>query len=203
MMYYRNGGKRVFDFVCALMALILLSPVLIVVALLVRIKLGSPVIFRQIRPGWHARHFTLFKFRSMCNTKDDSGRLLLDDQRLTGFGRFLRASSIDELPELVNVLRGEMSLVGPRPLLIEYLDRYTQEQSRRHEVRPGITGWAQVNGRQDIPFSKRFQLDVQYADNYCFFLDVRILFMTLFRLQGAGVRSGQDVKEVDDLGLSD
>jgi sugar transferase EpsL len=203
MRYYRNSGKRIFDFVCALMALILLSPLLLVVALLVRIKLGSPVIFRQIRPGWHAWHFTLFKFRSMNDAKDASGRLLPDDLRLTRFGRFLRASSIDELPELFNVLRGEMSLVGPRPLLIEYLDRYTSEQSRRHEVRPGITGWAQVNGRQDIPFSKRLLLDVEYVNEYSFLLDVRIFFMTILQLHGAGVRSGQDVLEVDDIGLSD
>jgi lipopolysaccharide/colanic/teichoic acid biosynthesis glycosyltransferase len=139
----------------------------------------------------------------MSDAKDADGCLLPDDLRLTRFGRFLRASSIDELPELFNVLRGEMSLVGPRPLLIEYLDRYTQEQSRRHEVRPGITGWAQVNGRQDIPFSKRFRLDVEYVKEYSFLLDVRIFFMTIFRLQGAGVRSGQDVLEVDDIGLSD
>ena len=139
----------------------------------------------------------------MSDAKDADGRMLPDDLRLTRLGRFLRASSIDELPELFNVLRGEMSLVGPRPLLIEYLARYTPEQSRRHEVRPGITGWAQVNGRQDIPFSKRFLLDVEYVSNCSFMLDIRILFITFFRLHGAGVRSGQDVLEVDDIGLSD
>ena len=192
-----------FDLVCASMALIILWPVLLVVALLVRTKLGSPAVFRQRRPGRHGKLFTLFKFRSMSDAKDAEGCLLPDDQRLTRFGRFLRASSIDELPELYNVLRGEMSLVGPRPLLIEYLSRYTAEHSRRHEVRPGITGWAQVNGRQDIPFSKRFLFDVEYVKDYSFALDVRILFLTMFRLHGAGVRSGQDVLEVDDLGLSD
>jgi lipopolysaccharide/colanic/teichoic acid biosynthesis glycosyltransferase len=203
MMFYRNIGKRMFDLVCASLALIILSPLLLLVALLVKIKLGSPVIFWQRRPGRHAQLFTLFKFRSMSDAKDADGRMLPDDLRLTRLGRFLRASSIDELPELFNVLRGEMSLVGPRPLLIEYLDRYTPEQSRRHEVRPGITGWAQVNGRQDIPFSKRFLLDVEYVNNCSFMLDIRILFITFFRLHGAGVRSGQDVLEVDDIGLSD
>jgi lipopolysaccharide/colanic/teichoic acid biosynthesis glycosyltransferase len=203
MMFYRNIGKRMFDLVCASLALIILSPVLLVVALLVKIKLGSPVIFRQSRPGRHAQHFTLFKLRSMSDAKDASGRLLPDDLRLTRFGRFLRSSSVDELPELFNVLRGEMSLVGPRPLLVEYLDRYTSEQSRRHEVRPGITGWAQVNGRNSILFSRRLELDVWYVDNCSAFLDFRILAMTIGRLTRVGeVRSGQHVRDVDDIGLN-
>jgi sugar transferase EpsL len=191
------------DLVCSVVALIILCPALLLVGLLVRINLGSPVIFRQSRPGRHAKLFTLFKFRSKNNAKDANGRSLPDDLRLTKFGRFLRASSCDELPELFNVIRGDMSLVGPRPLLAEYLDRYTPAQARRHEVRPGMTGWAQVNGRQDIPFSVRFIYDVEYVKSYTFFLDVRILFMTVFRLYGAGVRSGQNVLEVDDIGLSD
>jgi lipopolysaccharide/colanic/teichoic acid biosynthesis glycosyltransferase len=203
MMFYRIYGKRLVDLLCASLALIILSPLLLLVALLVKIKLGSPVIFRQSRPGRHAQIFTLFKFRSMNDAKDASGRLLPDDLRLTRFGRFLRASSIDELPELFNVLRGEMSLVGPRPLLIEYLDRYTSEQSRRHEVRPGITGWAQVNGRNSILFSRRLELDVWYVDNCSALLDFRILAMTTGRLTRVGeVRSGQHVRDVDDIGLN-
>lgn len=202
-MFYRIYGKRLVDLLCASLALIILSPLLLLVALLVKIKLGSPVIFRQSRPGRHAQIFTLFKFRSMNDAKDASGRLLPDDLRLTRFGRFLRASSIDELPELFNVLRGEMSLVGPRPLLIEYLDRYTSEQSRRHEVRPGITGWAQVNGRNSILFSRRLELDVWYVDNCSALLDFRILAMTTGRLTRVGeVRSGQHVRDVDDIGLN-
>jgi len=203
MKIYQRYGKRVVDLFGGSLALILLSPVLLVTALLVRIKLGSPVIFRQVRPGRHGDLFTIFKFRSMSDAKDASGRLLPDDLRLTRFGRFLRALSIDELPELFNVVRGEMSLVGPRPLLIEYLDRYTPEQSRRHEVRPGITGWAQVNGRNSILFSRRLKLDVWYVDNCSALLDFRILAMTTGRLTRVGeVRSGQHVRDVDDIGLN-
>lgn len=202
-MLYRRFGKRQFDFICALLALIILLPIILVFAVLIRVKLGSPVIFRQKRPGRHGKLFTLFKLRSMTDARDSSGHLLRDSQRLGKFGRFLRASSVDELPELFNVLRGEMSLVGPRPLLIEYLSRYTAEQSRRHEVRPGITGWAQVSGRNAIPFSRRLELDVWYVDNCSARLDLRILVMTIVRLTRVDdVRSGQDVRDVDDIGLN-
>lgn len=180
--FYQKHGKRALDITCALLLLILLFPVLLVVALLVKIKLGSPVIFQQRRPGHHAQIFTLFKFRSMSNAKDKTGCLLPDDRRLTSFGRFLRASSIDELPELFNVVRGEMSLVGPRPLLVEYLDRYTPEQARRHDAVPGITGWAQVNGRNALNWEKKFALDVWYVDHRSLWLDWKILSLTILRV---------------------
>lgn len=194
--------KRVFDFIAASIGLLLLSPLLLVVSFFVRNRLGSPVLFRQVRPGLHGVPFKIYKFRTMTDKRDENGILLSDAERLTPFGRFLRSSSLDELPELFNVLKGEMSLVGPRPLLVEYLERYTPDQARRHEVRPGITGWAQVNGRQNIKFSKRLEYDVWYVDHQSFFLDMKILFLTFYRvLQQEGVKSGQDIQEVDDLGL--
>lgn len=199
-MFYRRYAKRFFDLVIAGLGLWALSPLILVLAILIRLKLGTPIWFRQQRPGLHARPFMLLKFRSMTNARDAHGNLLPDDRRLTTFGRFLRAASLDELPELWNVLKGDMSLVGPRPLLMEYLARYTPEQARRHEVRPGITGWAQVHGRQDIRFSRRIELDVWYVDHQSFGLDARIFFATILKvLMGSGVRSGQDVREVDDL----
>ena len=173
--------KRILDILLSALALILLSPVLLVIALLVRVKLGSPVIFSQVRPGLHGRLFRLYKFRTMRDLKGPDGRLLPDDERLIRFGRFLRASSLDELPELVNVLKGEMSLVGPRPLLVAYLDRYTPEQARRHEALPGITGWAQINGRNALSWEAKFKLDVWYVDNQSIWLDVKILFLTLWK----------------------
>lgn len=174
--------KRLFDIVISSLLLILLSPVLLVLSILVRITLGSPVLFRQVRPGLHGRPFTMYKFRTMTDERDDQGRLLPDEQRLTRLGRFLRSTSLDELPELFNVLKGDMSLVGPRPLLMEYLPLYTAEQARRHEVRPGITGWAQVNGRNAISWEEKFKLDVWYVDNWSFWLDIRILLMTLWKV---------------------
>lgn len=195
--------KRTVDLVVSTILLILLSPVLLLMVLVIRLKLGRPILFRQQRPGLHGQPFTLIKFRTMTDDRDAEGNLLPDAERLTPLGRFLRSSSLDELPELINVLRGEMSLVGPRPLLMEYLERYTTEQMRRHQVRPGITGWAQVNGRQTIRFSKRLDYDIWYVDHSSFILDLKIMFLTLFQvLTAAGVRSGQDVREVDDLGLS-
>jgi sugar transferase EpsL len=179
---YRRHLKRVFDLCVASIALVALAPLLLILAALVRIRLGAPVIFRQQRPGLHGRPFTLLKFRSMTDARDAEGNLLPDEQRLTPFGRFLRSSSLDELPELINVIRGDMSLVGPRPLLMEYLDRYTPEQMRRHEVRPGITGWAQVNGRNAISWDQKFALDVWYVDHLSFWLDLRILAMTVWRV---------------------
>jgi lipopolysaccharide/colanic/teichoic acid biosynthesis glycosyltransferase/glycosyltransferase involved in cell wall biosynthesis len=173
------GGKRIFDVVASAAALVLLAPLLALVALLVRLRLGSPVLFRQIRPGLHGRPFTLCKFRTMRDAVDAQGRPLPDAERLTRLGRFLRSSSLDELPELWNVLRGEMSLVGPRPLLMQYLALYTAEQARRHEVRPGLTGWAQVNGRNALSWEEKFRLDVWYVDNCSLALDLRILFLTV------------------------
>lgn len=171
--------KRLFDIVVSLLVLVLLSPVMLAVALAVRIGLGAPVLFRQMRPGRDGRPFEMMKFRSMRDARDATGQMLSDAERLTPLGRFLRASSLDELPELVNVLRGEMSLVGPRPLLMEYLPLYTPEQARRHEMRPGITGWAQVNGRNAISWDQKFQLDVWYVDNHSFWLDIKVLFLTV------------------------
>lgn len=174
--------KRALDMVLALLGLLLLSPLLLATALLVRINLGSPVLFSQVRPGLNGRPFRMVKFRSMTDARDASGALLPDAQRLPPFGRFLRASSLDELPELWNVLKGDMSLVGPRPLLMEYLPLYTPEQARRHEVRPGITGWAQVNGRNAISWDDKFRLDVWYVDHCSLTLDLRIIAMTFARL---------------------
>lgn len=171
--------KRSVDIVIAFMGLLVLAPVLALIAWAVRRKLGSPVFFRQFRPGVHGKPFLLVKFRTMLDTFDKSGNHLPDAQRSTPFGRFLRSTSLDELPELWNVLRGDMSLVGPRPLLIEYLPLYTPEQARRHEVRPGITGWAQINGRNALSWEEKFRLDVWYIDNQSFLLDVKILYLTV------------------------
>jgi len=171
--------KRTLDSLLALGALIVLAPVLLLLALIIRMELGSPVLFRQPRPGRGGRVFTLWKFRTMNQARDDEGQLMPDGQRLTPFGRWLRTTSLDELPELWNVLRGDMSLVGPRPLLVEYLARYTPEEARRHEVRPGLTGWAQVNGRNATTWEERLRLDVWYVDHRSFALDLRILLRTV------------------------
>lgn len=171
--------KRTFDFITALVALIVISPLVVLLALLVRFFLGAPILFSQIRPGLHGQAFTVYKFRTMTDEKDASGKLLPDDVRLTPFGLFLRRSSLDELPQLFNVLKGDVSLVGPRPLLMEYLPLYTSEQVKRHLVRPGITGWAQVNGRNAISWERKFELDVWYVDNQSFLLDMKILFLTV------------------------
>ena len=183
--------KRAFDLIVASLALMLFSAPLLLVCLLVRRKIGKPVFFRQMRPGLHGRPFWLVKFRTMTDGRDSEGRLLPDGQRLTEFGRFLRASSIDELPELWNVLKGDMSLVGPRPLLMEYLPRYTPEQTRRHDLRPGITGWAQVNGRNALSWEEKFALDVWYVDHRSFRLDARILWLTIRKVL---VREGINAK---------
>ncbi len=171
--------KVFFDRLSALVLLIIFAPLLLLVALLVRIKLGKPVIFCQERPGLHGNPFFLLKFRTMTNACDEKGQLLPDVQRLTRFGRFLRGTSLDELPTLLNVLCGDMNLVGPRPLLMEYLDLYTEEQARRHEVKPGITGWAQVHGRNTLSWPEKFALDVWYVDHQSFLLDLKILCMTI------------------------
>ena len=170
--------KRLFDLFVTFAGLILLLPLLLVLALLVRLKHGAPVFFRQTRPGLHGRPFKMVKFRTMTDERGADGNLLPDEQRLTGFGKFMRSTSLDELPELWNVLKGEMSLVGPRPLLMEYLPLYSQEQARRHKVRPGITGWAQVNGRNAISWEDKFKLDVWYVDNWSLWLDMKILWLT-------------------------
>jgi lipopolysaccharide/colanic/teichoic acid biosynthesis glycosyltransferase len=171
--------KRVFDFIASLILLVALAPLMIALALVIRLRMGAPVIFSQARPGLHGSLFRLYKFRTMSNAADDDGELLPDAERLTRFGRFLRASSLDEFPAIWNVLKGDMSLVGPRPLLVEYLPLYSAEQNRRHEVRPGITGWAQVNGRNRLSWKKKFEMDVWYVDNRSLFLDIKILVMTL------------------------
>jgi sugar transferase EpsL len=184
---YRRFGKRLLDVAAALLALVILVPLAAVVAIAVRLALGSPVIFRQQRPGWSGRPFVLYKFRTMRDARGLDGRELPDEDRLTSFGRWLRSTSLDEVPELANVLKGDMSLVGPRPLLMEYLPLYTAEQARRHEVRPGLTGWAQVNGRNAVGWPDRFRLDVWYVDHLSLALDVRILAMTarqVFRREG-------------------
>ncbi|HEX8091382.1 MAG TPA: sugar transferase [Blastocatellia bacterium] len=180
--FYRRAGKRLFDLVLSLLALILLSPLLVMLALLVRVKLGSPALFRQRRPGLNGRPFTLMKFRTMTDARDANGHLLPDSERLTSFGRFLRSTSLDELPELFSVLKGEMSLVGPRPLLMEYLDRYSAEEARRHEAKPGITGWAQINGRNAISWEERFKLDVEYVDGLSLGFDLKVIWLTLIKI---------------------
>lgn len=174
-------GKRILDLVLTVPGLILISPILLVIALLVRLRLGSPILFRQKRPGYHGELFTLYKFRTMIEAYDEGGDPLPDDQRLTTLGRFLRSYSLDELPELFNVLKGEMSLVGPRPLLTRYLERYTPEQARRHEVLPGITGWSQIHGRNLLTWAEKFRYDLWYVENWSLWLDLRILLTTLYK----------------------
>jgi sugar transferase EpsL len=176
--------KRMLDVTVAALGLMILGPVLVALALAVRIGLGTPVLFTQTRPGLRGQPFTLYKFRTMTDARDADGHLLPDGGRLTRLGRFLRASSMDELPELWNVLKGDMSLVGPRPLLMQYLPLYNDFQARRHEVRPGLTGWAQVNGRNDIPWKERFDMDVWYVDNHSLWLDTKILLLTVVRVFG-------------------
>lgn len=183
--------KRIFDILVSVAVLVMLLPVIAVVALLVQRRLGSPVLFRQIRPGKYGKPFRMMKFRTMLNASDEQGNPLPDSERMTPFGQFLRASSLDELPELWNVLKGEMSLVGPRPLLMEYLPLYSQEQYRRHEVRPGVTGWAQVNGRNAVSWEDKFRMDVWYVDNQSFWLDLKILFLTVKKVLARDGISGE------------
>jgi sugar transferase EpsL len=198
--------KRAFDVVLAVVATVILWPLMLFIAYRVRRELGTPVLFAQLRPGLRGEVFTIRKFRTMTDDRGPDGQLLPDEQRLTAFGRFLRSSSLDELPELWNVLRGEMSLVGPRPLLVEYLDHYTPEQARRHEVRPGITGWSQINGRNDQPWADKLALDVWYVDHRSPWLDLRILLRTLavmVRRDGVALEGhATTVKFTDELGHS-
>ena len=174
--------KRFFDIVSSLLAIILLSVPMLLLAVLIKIKLGGPVLFRQERPGRDGKIFTLIKFRTMTNQCDENGELLPDDVRLTKFGMFLRSASLDELPELFNILKGDMSVVGPRPLLVQYLPRYNEHQAQRHLVRPGLTGWAQVNGRNAISWEQKFDYDVEYVENVSLFLDIKIVFMTVINV---------------------
>ena len=177
--FYEKFIKRPQDFLCALLAIIVLSPVMLVTAILVRTKLGSPIIFKQERPGLNGKIFTLYKFRTMTDKKDEDGNLLPDEVRLTNFGKKLRSTSLDELPELFNILNGDMAVVGPRPLLVRYLPRYNKHQARRHEVRPGFTGYAQVNGRNSITWEDKFDKDVYYVDHVSFLEDWKIIFQTV------------------------
>jgi lipopolysaccharide/colanic/teichoic acid biosynthesis glycosyltransferase len=171
--------KKIFDIVFGLFALACFFPIIVLIAILIRWRVGSPIFFKQARPGLNGNIFNMYKFRTMTNECDKDGNLLIDEVRLTKFGKFLRSTSLDELPGLWNVLKGDMSLVGPRPLLVEYLPLYSKRQSRRHEVRPGITGWAQVNGRNAISWDEKFDLDVWYLDNQSFWLDIKILWLTV------------------------
>ncbi len=175
-------SKRLFDVFIAALGLVLLSPLLAILSLLVWVFQGRPILFRQVRPGYKGRPFTVYKFRTMSDRRDPNGNLLPDAERLTPFGRFLRSTSLDDLPQLINVLRGEMSLVGPRPLLMQYLERYSPEQMRRHDVLPGITGWAQVNGRNALSWEEKFRLDVWYVDHWSFWLDMKILLLTIWKV---------------------
>lgn len=180
--------KRIFDFIISLVGIILIAPILLIISTLITIILGLPVVFKQKRPGKNNELFNFYKYRTMTDDTDEFGNLLPDCDRITKLGRFLRKTSLDELPSLWNVLKGDMSLVGPRPLLIEYIDLYTPEQARRHEVKPGITGWAQINGRNAISWEEKFKLDVWYVDNQSFWLDFKILFITIWKVvKGEGI----------------
>ena len=174
--------KSIFDKILVLFLIILFSPIYIIVSLLIFFKMGSPILFRQKRPGYKEKIFGIYKFRTMTNEKEEFGNLLPDDKRLVGIGKFIRSTSLDELPQLFNVLKGDMSFVGPRPLLVEYLPLYNQKQKRRHDVKPGITGWAQVNGRNAISWEQKFDYDVWYVDNQSFWLDIKILWLTFLKV---------------------
>lgn len=176
--------KRILDIISSLLAIIILSPLLAVTVVLVKTKLGSPVLFKQERPGKDEKIFTLMKFRTMTDERDENGKLLPDEVRLTKFGKFLRSTSIDELPELFNILKGDMSVIGPRPLLVQYLPFYTEEERHRHDVRPGLTGWAQVNGRNSLDWDHRFECDVEYVKNMSLLFDIKIMFSTILKVIG-------------------
>ena len=198
MGFYRRYGKRMLDVVLAGSALVALSPLMLIVACLVRLKLGSPVLFRQERPGMNEKIFTLLKFRSMTDAKDTQGRLRTDEERLTRFGRILRSTSLDELPELINIVRGDMSIVGPRPLLVRYLPYYRTQEKKRHTVRPGLTGLAQVNGRNNLGWNDRLQMDVVYVEHISFIHDVRIVMQTVAKVfKRSDISSGNELRMLD------
>ena len=195
---YRKYIKRMLDFILSLLAIIILSPVLLITALLVKIKLGSPVIFKQQRPGKNEKIFTLYKFRTMTDKKDEKGNLLPDEQRLTKFGKILRSTSLDELPELLNILKGDMAIVGPRPLLVEYLELYNQKQKHRHDVRPGLTGLAQINGRNTISWEEKFDEDLKYINKITFIGDLKIILKTIvkvFKREGISQKGNQTMEK--------
>ena len=181
---YKNFIKRILDIILSFLALVILSPLLILTAFLIRIKLGEPVFFKQLRPGKNEKIFGILKFRTMTDAKDENGNLLPDEIRLTRFGQFLRSTSIDELPELLNILNGDMSIVGPRPLLVQYLERYNEEHKHRHDVKPGLTGLAQVNGRNGITWEEKFHYDLEYVKNITFYGDCKIIFQTVMKVFG-------------------
>lgn len=201
MSFYRKYGKRIFDLCLTIPAFVVLSPVMGVTAVLVAVKLGRPVLFTQKRPGYQEKIFRMYKFRSMTDERDKDGNLLPDEVRLTPFGEKLRSTSLDELPELLNILKGDMSLVGPRPLLVQYLPLYNKRQHRRHDVRPGITGLAQINGRNSISWEEKFEYDVQYVENLSFKGDIKILFDTVFKvLKKEGINSENSATMEDFIG---
>lgn len=191
---YKNFIKRILDIILSFLALVILSPLLILTAFLIRIKLGAPVFFKQLRPGKNEKIFGILKFRTMTDAKDENGNLLPDEISLTRFGQFLRSTSIDELPELLNILNGDMSIVGPRPLLVQYLERYNEEQKHRHDVKPGLTGLAQVNGRNGITWEEKFHYDLEYVKNITFYGDCKIIFQTVMKVFGReGISSATSV----------
>lgn len=191
---YKNFIKRILDIILSFLALVILSPLLILTAFLIRIKLWAPVFFKQLRPGKNEKIFDILKFRTMTDAKDENGNLLPDEIRLTRFGQFLRSTSIDELPELLNILNGDMSIVGPRPLLVQYLERYNEEQKHRHDVKPGLTGLAQVNGRNGITWEEKFHYDLEYVKNITFYGDCKIIFQTVMKVFGReGISSATSV----------
>lgn len=198
MILYERFFKRIFDFICSLIAIIVLSPVLCIVAILVKVKLGSPIIFSQERPGKDETIFKMYKFRSMTDERDANGELLPDEIRLTYFGKKLRSTSLDELPELLNILKGDMSIVGPRPLLVKYLNLYNDEQRKRHKVRPGITGLAQVNGRNAVDWNRKFQLDNEYIQKISLCLDIKICFLTILKVVKKEGISGENSETMQE-----
>lgn len=203
-MIYEKYIKRILDILLSLSAIIILSPLLLILSVLVRVKLGKPILFRQERPGKNEKIFTLCKFRTMTDKRDEKGELLPDEKRLTGFGKMLRSTSLDELPELINILKGDMSLIGPRPLLVKYLPLYNETQKHRHDVRPGLTGWAQINGRNAITWEQKFEYDVEYVNNLSFALDLRIFFGTVRAvLRREGISSSTNATMEEFKGTSD
>lgn len=197
---YAKYIKRILDFILSLIALIVLSPLMLIIGILVRIKLGKPIIFKQKRPGKNEKIFTLYKFRTMTDEKDEEGNLLSDSERLTKFGKFLRSTSLDELPELINIIKGEMAIVGPRPLLVEYLPLYNEEQKHRHDVRPGLTGLAQISGRNAIEWEEKFEEDIEYVNNITFIQDTKIIlktFVKVFKRDGINQEGNATMKKFE------